>query len=84
MVTGMSPLAWQARSVPMAVAAMAAFIMLFSMSWASGFWVLVSEMFSMRHKAAATRCRNPRRISNNNTKRNIQGVSLFHTFVLGV
>jgi hypothetical protein len=43
----------QVGSVPLAVAAMSTFIMFFSMSWASGFWVLVSEMFSMRYKPAA-------------------------------
>ncbi|KAK3261751.1 hypothetical protein CYMTET_29354, partial [Cymbomonas tetramitiformis] len=42
------------RNADMALAAMCMFLFSFSASWASGFWVLVSEMFSMNYKAAAT------------------------------
>lgn len=41
--------------VDLAIAAMCSFLFAFSTSWASGFWVLISEMFSMKHKSAAMR-----------------------------
>ena len=39
--------------VGLALFAMCLFLFAFSVSWASGFWVLVSELFSMRRKSAA-------------------------------
>lgn len=40
-------------NVGMALFAMCMFLLAYSVSWASGFWVLVSELFSMRRKSAA-------------------------------
>ena len=40
-------------SAPWTVASMCAFMFAFAASWAGGFWVIVSEVFSMRIKASA-------------------------------
>lgn len=45
--------AYAARSAALVVAAMCAFMFAFSASWAGVFWVIVSELFTMRWKAPA-------------------------------
>ena len=43
----------RASSVALTVASMSLFMLFFAGSWAGGFWVVVSEIFSMRVKSAA-------------------------------
>jgi MFS family permease len=45
--------AYAARSASLTVAAMSAFMFAFSASWAGVFWVIVSELFTMRWKSPA-------------------------------
>lgn len=45
--------AYAARSAALTVAAMSAFMFAFSASWAGVFWVIVSELFTMRWKSPA-------------------------------
>jgi len=51
---GLLAVAVAVGNVGLALFAMCLFLFAYSLSWASGFWVLVSELFSMRRKSAAS------------------------------
>jgi hypothetical protein len=43
------------NNVPLTLASLCSALLFFSASWAIGFWIIVSEMFSMKRKSAAAR-----------------------------
>lgn len=42
-------------NVPLTLGCLCCALLFFSASWAIGFWIIVSEMFSMKRKSAAAR-----------------------------